>query len=128
MLLRLLLAWLAMPLIAIANGTVREYLFKRWLPTEASAFQLSTGTLILLLGLYAYLIMPWLWLKTARDSWAAGVLWLLLTVGFETSFGLVAGKPMAELVDAYNVTNGNLWALIPLWTLLAPVVMYLWRR
>ena len=128
MLFRCLLAWLPMPLIAIANGTLREYGIKKFIHSDAAANQISTLLLIMFLGIYIYLITPRMHYASINNAWLAGVVWILLTLAFEFGLGLATGKPLSELVDAYNLAKGNTWVFIPLWTLLAPVVFYKWGK
>lgn len=41
-----------------------------------------------------------------------GLLWVILTIIFETSINLIIGKNFVEIVKAYNITTGNLWLLV----------------
>lgn len=51
-----------------------------------------------------------------------GAFWLALTVVFEFGFGLlVQGKPLQDLLVAYTFHDGNIWPVILLVTLMAPV-------
>jgi len=55
MMLRYTLAWLAMPIIGIVNGAVRELAYKNALG-ELRAHQVSVATGIILFGLYVWIL------------------------------------------------------------------------
>lgn len=47
--------------------------------------------------------------------------WLLMTVFFEFGFGhFIAHKAWVELLDAYNVSKGNLWLVVLVATFVSP--------
>jgi len=52
--------------------------------------------------------------------WTIGLWWIILTVLFETGFGMLISDSFAELVKAYDITTGNLWLLCVLFTGTAP--------
>lgn len=51
-----------------------------------------------------------------------GILWLALTVGFESSFGLARGRSLSSLLDAYRFKEGNIWPVVLLSISLAPAI------
>lgn len=121
-------AWAGGAVLAIANGAVREALL---LPAwgDVAARQVSTVTLILLLGAYVW----WLCRHWPLPSYAAavrvGAVWVLLTVGFEFGLGhYVEGKSWATLLGDYDVAAGRIWLLVPVWTLVAPAAVTWLRR
>lgn len=121
---RAALAWLPMVLIAIANGTARE----AWLLAplgEVRAQQVSTLSAIVLFGIYIWLIVPRLRLGSTREAAWVGGLWLMMTLAFEFLFGpYVAGQSWAALLANYDLADGRLWPLIPLWLAIAPPLFY----
>ena len=90
---RSLLVWLCFIPVAILNGGLRQYVLVRWFG-EVGANALS-GVLI-------------------------GIVWMLLTIGFEFTFGLIGGVSFRELLSAYNPMSGNLWLLVVITTFGAP--------
>ncbi len=119
-----LAAWLPMVPIAILNGVVRQGWYGRYM-TELAAHQISTATGLALLGAYIWLVVR-LWPPAdSRQALGTGLLWLVLTLGFEFLFGhFVAGHTWARLLADYNLLAGRVWILIPLWVGLAPWVFY----
>jgi len=117
-----LAAWLGMLVLAVLNGALREALLTPNLG-DVLGRQLST---LLLLALFA----GWFWflhrrwpLANARQACLVGVLWLAITLSFETFMGRVlAGKPWSQALGDYDVLAGRIWVLVPLWTLVGPYV------
>jgi hypothetical protein len=125
---RYLLAWIPGIPIAIANGMIREFVYRRWLD-ELPAHQLSVVSFILLFGLYVWMIIPWLHCHSVTDALRVGMLWLVLTVGFEFLFGhFVMGHPWPTLFHDYNVFEGRLWVGALAWTLVAPGLVWRLQR
>jgi len=53
-----------------------------------------------------------------------GALWVLMTLAFEFILGhFVAGKSWSALLDVFDISAGNLFALVLLVTLLSPYVV-----
>ena len=115
-----LLCWLVLLLVAVGNGVLREASYGRHL-SERSAHQLSTLTGIVFTGLCAWPLLRIWPPQTAAGAWRVGLLWLVLTVGFEFVFGhYVAGHPWRRLLHDYNLRQGRLWPLFLLWIVLMP--------
>lgn len=106
--------------LGILNGILRVSLLSPHLG-QTLALPLSGITLALFILLLVWATLPWLGALRAAQYWQVGGLWLLLTVLFELAFGrLVGGKSWAELLQAYDVTQGNLWLLVLLTIACAP--------
>ncbi len=116
--LRLLLVWSALIPLAIVNGIVREAVLAPML--GPAALPLSGLILCLLIFLVAVACAPFLRLQTRKATIQAGLIWMCLTLCFEFTFGLLAGKSMADLLAAYDPTTGNLWSLVMITIGLAP--------
>jgi hypothetical protein len=109
---RLMLAWVGLVPLMIANGFARVSLYGPSM-SELTAHQISSVTGIALLAIYTWLVFPWLRLDSARAAWGAGGLWLVLTVAFEFLFGhFVAGNSWARLLKDYNLLEGRVWLLV----------------
>lgn len=117
------LFWLGMPPLAILNAIAREKIYKDYLG-ELAAHQLSTVTLMILIGIYTWLVSLGWQLESAGQSLAAGSIWLALTVAFEFGFGrLVMKHPWQRLFNDYNILRGRVWIAVLVWILLAPLVV-----
>ena len=116
-----------MVFIAILNGIFRESVISRWL-SELRAHQLSCLTGVLLFFGYTWLLSLKWPLETTTQTLTVGVIWLLLTVAFEFSFGhYVAHHSWARLFQDYNVLAGRLWVFIPLVVALLPLIVFKMR-
>ncbi len=124
MITKYLLAWLGLPVIGIVNGAIRQFLYRDALG-DLTAHQLSTVTGILLFGLYIWLLSRWWPLPSARAAITVGLLWLVLTIGFEFIFGhYVVGNSWERLLADYNLLAGRVWVLVLIWITIAPYIFY----
>jgi hypothetical protein len=121
---RLVLAWLVMLIVAVLNGIARDVGYGRDLDPQ-SAQQLSTlyGMTLLSVVIAVY---AWRWPFAGRAAaWQAGLLWVAMTVAFEfLFFHYVTGHPWAELLDNYNLAAGRLWTLLLAWIAIAPAIFH----
>jgi hypothetical protein len=124
MLIRYLLSWFLLALVAVGNGVLREATYGKHV-SELLAHQISTGTCILLTGLLVWGISR-LWpLESSGQAWVIGACWLLATIAFEFGFGhFVAGHSWSKLLADYNVFNGRLWLLVLVWITIMPYGFY----
>ena len=83
-------AWFPMLLLAIANGALREFVFKKYM-SELTAHQISTFSLLLLFAVYIGLIIKWMPPASANQAILVGLFWLVLTLLFEFGFGRYRG-------------------------------------
>jgi len=121
---RAVLLWVPGIPIAIANGSLREFVIRKHVG-ELAAHQISVATFIVLFGAYVWLVLPWLRLASGADALRVGFVWLGLTVAFEFVFGhYVMGHPWAVLLHDYNILQGRLWVVVLVWTALAPFVCF----
>lgn len=116
---RHLLAWLAMPLLAIANGVIRDTTYGRRM-SEDAAHGLSTLPLLLLIVGYTALVARRWPLRIRAQALVVGTGGALFAITFDLVFGRLEGKTWAELFRDYNVFAGRLWPLAPLLLLVAP--------
>jgi hypothetical protein len=128
MVLRYLLAWIPMVVIAVANGILRESIYGAGL-SELSAHQISTVILLVLFGLYIWGLGRLWRFSSDRQAITVGLCWLLLTVAFEFGFGhWIAGHAWPRLLHDYNLAAGRLWPLVLLWVGLAPWIFHRLER
>lgn len=116
-------AWLGGSVLGMMNGTIRELVYKDRVG-DMPAHYISTATLILLLGLYMWLLENRWPLPSLRTALQVGATWAVLTASFDFGFGhYVDDKSWAELFKDYNMAADRVWGLILMWVLLAPSVM-----
>jgi hypothetical protein len=119
--LRHVAAWLLVMVMAVVNGTIRDFTYGRWL-AERLAHSLSVIPLLVgILAVAFWLARRWP-LPSPSATAAVGAIWLLATLGFEFGLGTAAGRPMSELLAQYDLVHGNLWPLVPLTMALAPAI------
>ena len=114
--------WLGGSVLGVLNGAARE-LFYRDLVGDVPAQYISTSTLVALLGLYISMLER-RWPIPTRDTalWIGGA-WVVLTILFEFAFGhYVVGKSWSELLESYNLADGQVWSLVVVWMGVAPVL------
>ena len=101
--LRPVIAWLAILVLAVLNGVVREALLLRRFGRTAA------------------------YLASAGRALRVGALWLVMTVIFEFGFGIVQGKPWREILAQYTFADGNIWPLLLIVVLFAPWLAWRFR-
>lgn len=119
-----IIAWIPMIFVAIANGLFREkFLASRF--NELQAHQKSTISLIVLFGIYVWVLFK-IWLPvSANQAIVIGLVWLFLTVVFEFIFGhYVVGHSWDKLLNDYNILQGRVWILVLIWITIAPYCVY----
>ena len=112
--------WLVILVLAVANGIVREAVLVPKLGNSPGL--ILSG--ILLSGfvlLVAYVGLPWLNTQ-GMELILIGLGWLLATLIFEFSFGLLRGKALNEILAAYTFKGGNIWPIVLLVVAVAPWV------
>lgn len=119
-----LLAWFPMLLMAVVNGLLREFIFKKF-TGDLAAHQLSTITLLLFFALYCWILLARFPPSSVLQALVVGALWVCLTLTFEFGFGLYRGNSWNVLLADYNLLKGRLWVLVPIWLLSAPLFFYL---
>lgn len=116
--------WVLILFLAILNGILREsFLLPRLsLPV---AYLISGILLSLFIIAVTLALSRWLMLTSFAHSLSVGVVWLVLTLFFEFGFGRwVQERSWEELLQAYTFKDGNIWPVVLLMTLLAPLIAY----
>jgi len=124
MVIRTVLIWFVLLIIAILNGGFREGALVgkmgRGLAQAVSTVMLSV--LILALG---WISVPWIGPQTLQEAWTIGVIWVLLTLAFEFLGGhFLFGMPWQELLADYNLFAGRIWLMVLIVTLMTPVIAF----
>jgi hypothetical protein len=119
-----ILAWIPMLVIAVANGALRQLIFAKVM-SEPRAHQLSTLIGSVVMGIFIWLIVHILPPASGHQALLIGLIWLGLTVAFEFFMGLVLQhRPLAQILDQYNLFAGRVWILFLLWITLAPWLFF----
>ena len=121
MIVRALLVWLAILLLAVFNGAARA----RWLIPqlgEPVGRAVSTVGLCALIFLVSWLTIGWIGPATSREAVRIGLLWLALTLAFEFLAGhYVFGNSWAALLEDYDLSRGRIWIAVLLVVVFAPL-------
>ena len=122
--LKYVLAWLPLVMIAMINGALRESLYGQYLG-EVRAHQVSTVTGVLLFGIYIWALVRYMRPDSSNQSIVIGIVWLGMTVAFEFIFmHYVAGRSWEVLLNDYNIFAGRVWVVVLIWIAVAPYVFY----
>ncbi len=114
-----ILSWFGLMVLAIINGTIRDFGYKESLGS-LTAHQVSTVTLLILFSLALWFMVQQWPLSSNRQAWTIGIAWFVMTELFEFGMGLSRGASWEELMYVYDITQGQVWLLIPLWVLVGP--------
>ncbi|MFW6384749.1 MAG: hypothetical protein ACOCY7_01300 [Halodesulfurarchaeum sp.] len=114
--------WVLMAVVAVANGGFREVVI---IPRtgEYTGHVLSTALLIT-----AILTLSFLFFARTSVAYSSveratiGLVWVVLTVGFEFLIGYLEGTPVSVTLAQYDVFAGRVWIFVPMTLFLAPVV------
>ncbi len=120
--LRYVLAWIPMLVIAIANGALRQLAFARVM-SEPRAHQLSTLTGAIAMGAFIWFVVRFWPPSSGRRAALVGLAWVTLTVAFEFFMGLVLQhRSLTQVLHEYDLPAGRVWPLFLLWIGVAPWV------
>jgi hypothetical protein len=119
-LLKALVLWLAILVLAIVNGVLRERALNPIMGPFGGLIA-SGAILSLCIFLVAFFSAGWLGAAEASGFWLIGLLWLLLTLVFEFGFGrFVQRRTWTEVLQAYTFKGGNIWPVVLTITLVSP--------
>ena len=125
---RYVLAWIPMLVIAVANGAVRQLTFGKVM-SEPHAHQLSTLTGSFFIGAFIWFIVRIWPPSSGRQALLVGLVWVLLTVAFETFMGLVLQhRPIRDVLYEYDLSASRVWPLFIVWLGVAPWIFFRIRR
>lgn len=114
--------WVVMAVFAVLNGGFREVIL---IPRVGDyvGHVLSTALLVavVLTISFAYFQRTPVEYSTA-ELVLVGILWTVLTVGFEFLVGYAEGTPVSVTLGQYNVLAGQVWIAVPLTLLLSPLL------
>jgi hypothetical protein len=120
MLLRALLVWLGILVLASLNGALRDLVMTPRLG-DPVARAISTVLLCGLVLLVTWATLPWISPKSRTDTIVIGTVWLACTLAFEFLAGhYLFRKAWAELLADYDLRRGRIWVAVLVVTLAAP--------
>lgn len=119
---RALVAWLILIATEIIHGTVRA-VFLVPVVGDFRSRQIGVLTGSLLILAIAYLLVPWFQAAERKLLISVGVLWLVLTVAFEFTFGhFVFGRSWEGLASVYDLPHGGLLLIGMAVLMLSPLI------
>lgn len=122
------LYWLPMPVIGVVNGVLRQTALLPFLD-EFIARQVSAVLLVIFLTIYVNAVWRRLGIRSAREAWMTGLIWVLLTMIFEFSLGyFVSGLTFGQIWEEYDLFAGKLWTLVLIALLILPPIFHRMRR
>jgi hypothetical protein len=120
-LLRAVVVWFGILLVANLNGAFRELLLR---PVFGDTVARGVSTVLLagLVALLTWATIRWIGPRTTAGALMVGCLWLLLTLSFEFGAGhYVFHKAWTELLGDYDFRRGRIWVLALVVTMGAPL-------
>jgi hypothetical protein len=121
-LLKSLLIWFSILVLGVLNGGLRNYIITPLIGEKFSR-PLSGVTLCCLIFIVSIIFIPLLGKGLKITYIQMGILWVLLTIIFETIIGLILGSTLREILNAYNITTGDLWLLVVLFIGFVPLIV-----
>lgn len=118
---RTLAVWLLIVVLETVHGIVRGW----WLVPalgEVAAQRLGFAIGSALVIVVAWLTSRWLDARTRAAQWQAGLLWLLLMLGFELAIGRARGFGWARIAAEFDPRQGGLMLFGLLLMGLAPML------
>ena len=119
-LLKTMILWFGICMLAITNGVLRESLL---IPIFGLSigFMLSGLLLSFIIFGVAYIFTPWLGASQRKQYFFIGATWTFVTLIFEFSLGrLVQGKSWQDIFQAYTFADGNIWPVVLVVCLFSP--------
>ena len=122
MILKSLLVWHLIIPLAFANGALREWVL---VPLFGEKFANPISGIILCISMFivSYIFIPKLGKGTKKTYISIGLLWFFSTIIFETVLGFIMGTAFIEIINAYNITTGNLWLIVVIFTGIVPYLV-----
>ncbi|EDS72808.1 hypothetical protein NE604_00920 [Anaerofustis stercorihominis] len=118
-----LLIWILIFIFAFLNGGLREFLLIPYFGEKVGLI-LSGAILILTIMIISFIFIPGLKLKSGKEAFIIGFIWFLLTNLFDLFSIYSSGGNFMDFVSLFNITTGNLWTVVVITTLLAPISIY----
>lgn len=117
--------WFLIIPIAILNGGLRENVL---IKLGTAALPLSGIILSICIFVVAFLFIPKIKDCKKTDYIFIGIIWCCLTNLFDLSMFVMDGGGILDLVKQYYFWTGNLWIVVVLSTLSAPILAGIIRK
>lgn len=117
--------WILIIPIAILNGGFRENVL---IKLGALASPISGIILSVCIFVVAFLLIPKIRNCKKSDYIFFGIIWCCLTNLFDLSMFIMDGGGILDLVKQYHFWTGNLWIVVVLSTLFAPIIVHKLKR
>jgi hypothetical protein len=118
-----MVGWVGGAVLGVVNGAVRQLVYEERVG-HLAAHYIATAVLIALFGAYMGILDRRWPIPTRRTAFAIGGAWLALTTLFEFGFGhYIAGAPWSALLEQYDISRGNAWVLVLVWTAVGPAIV-----
>jgi hypothetical protein len=104
---RAFVVWLILLLVESVHGVFRRLVLEPWIG-DFSARQVSVFTGAALILIVSYLLIDWIRPGTARQLTLIGVMWVVLTLGFEIGVGRLVGASWERILSDFNLLRGGL--------------------
>ena len=117
--------WFLIIPIAILNGGLRENVL---IKLGTAALPLSGIILSICIFVVAFLFIPKIKDCKKTDYIFIGIIWCCLTNLFDLSMFVIDGGGILDLVKQYYFWTGNLWIVVVLSTLSAPILAGIIRK
>jgi len=122
MIFKSMLIWLSIIPLAIVNGALREG-FLISLIGDKFAYLISGIILCILIFIISFIFIPKLGKGTKKTYLTIGIIWFFSTIIFETILGLFEGIAFNEIINSYNITTGNIWLIVVIFTGIVPFLI-----
>lgn len=119
---RHIVGWLALPVLAVLNGLIRDTTYGQSMSQELS-HNVSVVPLLIAILAWSVVLARWWPLPNAAAALRVGLAWMALTLVFEFGLGSLQGLSWDAMLAEYDITRGKLWPLVPLATLSAPALV-----
>jgi hypothetical protein len=124
---RALIIWFVILVLANLNGAVRA-LWLNPMMGERPGHVVSTLTLSVVILILARASIGWVGVRSIREGFEVGMVWVVLTVAFEFLAGhYIFKKPWEALQADYHIMQGRIWVLVLVICLVSPVVA-IWSK
>ena len=115
-----ILIWLLFVPLAILNGGLRENIIEHMIGS-IYANLISCIILCILIFIVSFFLIPRLGKGSRKIYIRIGVLWIFLTILFETLLGLLMGLTINDVINSYNITTGNFWLIVVIFIGITPL-------
>ena len=118
---RAFIVWLVIIVAETVHGTLRQLFLTPIVgDLPARQFGVAIGSVIILA--IALVFARWLGARSAPERLAVGLLWVVLTIGFEIALGTMLGLTRERMLADYDPAQGGFMVLGLLFMLLAPTL------